>query len=85
MHVSGVRTLSESNENTLGIGERKIPGETFVPAKANSVLDVVGAQEVRWDKGGTVRARDYNFFYGKETKTINWEQNFCTTQNSVSS
>ena len=21
--------------------------------------------EVRWDKGGTVRAGDYNFFYGK--------------------
>ena len=28
-------------------------------------LDVVGAQEVRWDKGGTVRAGDYDFFYGK--------------------
>jgi len=25
-------------------------------------LDVVGVQEVRWDKGGTVRARDYDFF-----------------------
>ena len=28
-------------------------------------LDVVGVQEVRWDKDGTVRAGDYNFFYGK--------------------
>ena len=28
-------------------------------------LDVVGVQEVRWDKGGTERAGDYNFFYGK--------------------
>ena len=28
-------------------------------------LDVVGVQEVRWDKGGTVRAGDYHFFYGK--------------------
>jgi hypothetical protein len=28
-------------------------------------LDSVGVQEVRWDKGGTVRAGDYNFFYGK--------------------
>ena len=28
-------------------------------------LDVVGVQEVRWDKAGTVRAGDYNFFYGK--------------------
>ena len=28
-------------------------------------LDVVGVQEVRWEKEGTVRAVDYNFFYGK--------------------
>lgn len=28
-------------------------------------LDLVGVQEVRWDKEGTVRAGDYNFFYGK--------------------
>ena len=28
-------------------------------------LDVVGVQEVRWDKKGTVRAGDYNFFYRK--------------------
>ena len=28
-------------------------------------LDVVGVQEVRWDKGGTVRAGNYNFFYWK--------------------
>jgi len=28
-------------------------------------LDLVGVQEVRWDKGGTVRARDCNFFHGK--------------------
>ena len=28
-------------------------------------LNVVGVQGVRWDKGGTVRAGDYNFFYGK--------------------
>jgi len=26
-------------------------------------LDLVGVQEVRWDKEGTVRAEDYNFFY----------------------
>jgi len=25
----------------------------------------VGVQEVKWDKGGTVRAGNYNFFYGK--------------------
>jgi len=28
-------------------------------------LDLVGVQEVRWDKGCRVRAGDYNFFYGK--------------------
>jgi exonuclease III len=28
-------------------------------------LDLVGVQEIRWDKGVTVRAGDYNFFYGK--------------------
>jgi hypothetical protein len=28
-------------------------------------LDLVSVQEVRWDKGGTVRAGDYTFFYGK--------------------
>jgi len=25
----------------------------------------VGVQEVRWHKGGTVRERHYDFFYGK--------------------
>ena len=28
-------------------------------------LDLVGVQEVRWDKEGTVSAEDYNFFYEK--------------------
>jgi exonuclease III len=28
-------------------------------------LDLVGVQEIRWDKGDMVRAGDYNFFYGK--------------------
>jgi hypothetical protein len=28
-------------------------------------LDLVGVHEVRWDKGDTVRAGDYNFFYGQ--------------------
>ena len=32
-------------------------------------LDVVSVQEVRWDKGGTVRAGDYDFFYGKGNET----------------
>jgi len=28
-------------------------------------LDLVGAEEVRWDREGTVRAGDYNFFLWK--------------------
>jgi exonuclease III len=28
-------------------------------------LDLVCMKEVRWDKGGMVRAGNYNFFYGK--------------------
>jgi hypothetical protein len=28
-------------------------------------LDLVGVQEVRWDKGGTEPAGDYTFFYVK--------------------
>ena len=33
--------------------------------KCSTLFYLVGVQEVRWDKGGTVRAGDYNFFYGK--------------------
>jgi exonuclease III len=29
-------------------------------------LDLVGVWEVRWDKEGPLRAREYTFFYGKE-------------------
>jgi exonuclease III len=28
-------------------------------------LDLVGVQEVRWEKSGTERAEDYTFFYGE--------------------
>jgi len=32
---------------------------------ARCKLDLVGGQEVRWDKGGTIKAVGCNFFYGK--------------------
>jgi hypothetical protein len=38
-------------------------------------LDLVGVQEVRWAKGGTVRFCAME----KETKLIDWEQNFLYT------
>ena len=44
-------------------------GSGFLLAAARELprynLDLVGVLEVRWDKWGTVRAGDYNFFYGK--------------------
>jgi len=36
----------------------------------------VSVQEVRYDKGGAVRAGGYIFFSGKETKIISWERLF---------
>ena len=38
-------------------------------------LDLVGVQEVRWEKGCTVQAWEYSFFYGKanEKQSVgNW-------------
>jgi hypothetical protein len=32
-------------------------------------LDLVGVLEVRWDKGGIIRAGDIFFFYGKGNKS----------------
>ena len=49
-------------------------------------LDLVGVQEVRWDNGGTVRAGDYNFFYGKgNEKSSIGNGIFYTPQNNTSS
>jgi len=35
-------------------------------------LDVVGVQEVRWDKGSRLSAGDYIFSTEKKKKIINW-------------
>jgi len=42
-------------------------------------LDLVGLEEVRWDKGGTVRAGIIIFCMEKETKIIIWERDFFYT------
>ena len=40
-------------------------------------LDLVGVQEVRWDKGGTVRARGLQFFLGKNFKWYTPASGLC--------
>jgi len=37
-------------------------------------LDLVGVQQVRWDKGGAVRAGDYNLLCGRTLKRISKPQ-----------
>jgi len=32
---------------------------------ARCKLDLVGVEDIRWDREDPVRAGDYNFFYGK--------------------
>jgi len=47
-------------------------------------LDLVGVQEVRWDRGGTVKAGDYNFFYGKGNEKHELGTGFFVHQRIVS-
>jgi hypothetical protein len=47
-------------------------------------LELMGVEEVRWDKGGTVRARDYNFSYGKGNKNHHLGTGFFVHHSIVS-
>jgi len=42
-------------------------------------LHLLDVQEVRWNRGGTVRGGKYNFFCVKISKIINWEEEFLYT------
>jgi len=39
----------------------------------------VGVQEIRWDKGDTVRTGDYNVFYGKGNENHKLGRGFLYT------
>ena len=59
---------------------------TAVTELARYKLDLVGVQEVTWDKGGMVRAGDYNFLYGKGNENHKQRTGFFgTPQNNISS
>jgi hypothetical protein len=45
-------------------GSLRVVGEEISKYK----LDLVGVQVVRWDGGGTERAGEYTFFYGKKLR-----------------
>jgi hypothetical protein len=39
-------------------------------------LDLVGVQEVRWDRGATEPASEYIFFYGKGNENHEFDTDF---------
>jgi exonuclease III len=48
-------------------------------------LDLVGVQEVRWDKEGTVRAGEYTFFlWQRAGKSSIGNRFFCAPENGIS-
>jgi hypothetical protein len=57
----GMRFGTSNFRSLYKIGSLK----TVVRELGKYKLDLVGVQEIRWEKGGTERAEDYTFFYGQ--------------------
>ena len=79
-----VRTKKRKRETRFGSWKVRSlyrAGSLTAAAKelARCKLDLVGVQEVRLDKGCTVRAGDCNFFYGKGKENHQLEQDFLYT------
>jgi hypothetical protein len=53
---------------------------TVVGELARYKLDLVGVQEVRWDKTETIRAGNYTLFYGKGNDNHNLGTGFFVHQ-----
>jgi len=51
---------------------------------ARCKLDLVSVEEVSWDKGGTVRAGDYNFFSMEKKKNYQFGTTFFVHHRTVS-
>ena len=65
-----VQTKQRKRDMRFGAWDvRNLNVAAALPTAAREIwrykLDLVGVQEVGWDRGGTVRAGDYNVFYGK--------------------
>jgi hypothetical protein len=58
----------------------KVVGEEISKYK----LDLVGVQEVRWDKGGTEPAGQYTFFYGKRKQNHELGTGFFIHKRNIS-
>jgi hypothetical protein len=52
----------------------QVPLQKAARELATNKFDLVGVQEVTWDKGGTVRAG--KIFSMEKEKKINWKQDF---------
>jgi hypothetical protein len=88
--VSSGRIAQQKRDSLLGTWNvRSLYRTGSLTAAARELarykLDLVGVQEVRWDKEGTERAGDYNFHYEKENETHQLGTGFYTPKNSISS